>query len=173
MKLFRWSRTRAGAAYRWIERSTGLLSLLLSFVVAVATVFLWISTRAQVNELRKSSQGTLLVTINRDFFLTDRLYGMRKAIESGGPILKRNRGKFNTQDLDDYIGFFDLLQSLVRRDILARDLLEDNFCDFAVDAYNSKEIHAYIAELRKQPKASDTEKDFEEFAKNCSSKKRG
>ncbi len=156
---------------RWIRRSTGLLSLLFSLVLAVATVFLWISTRAQVNELRKSSRGTLLVTINRDFFLTERLYGVRKAVESGGPILKKNRGKFAEQDVDDYIGFFDLLQSLIRQDILARDLVEDNFCEFAEDAYNNKEIQTYVAELRKRPKSSDTEADFEEFAKNCSRKK--
>ena len=168
MSVPRWTR----AVCLWIRRSTGLLSLLLTFVLAVATVFLWISTRAQVIELRKSSQGTLLVTINRDFFLTDRLYAVRKAIESGGPILTKNRGKLAEQDVDDYIGFFDLLQSLIRRDILARDLVEDNFCEFAVDAYKSKEIQSYIAEERKQLKSSDIEKDFEEFAKKCAEQKK-
>jgi hypothetical protein len=161
----------------WIERSTGSLTLLFSFSLTIATVLLaivtallWSTTRDLANEARKSSQGNLLVAINRDLFLTDRLYKVRKAIESDGPLLREKGGKVDTQDVDDYIGFFDLLQLLVRQDILARDLVEESFCEFAIDAHQSKGIKEYIAELRKQARWSNVFTAFQEFAEKCPSK---
>ncbi len=156
---------------RCLNRYNGALSLLLSTALVIATILLWVSTARLANESRKASQGQLLVTINRDVFLSDRLYNVRKAIESGTPILTKNGGALAEQDVDDYIGFFDLLQSLIRQDVLAWDLVADNFCEFAEDAYGNKEIQVYISELRKKPRSADVETDFEEFAKRCAAKK--
>ncbi len=155
--------------FRLLERT---LTLLFAFVVAVATVFnifLWRNSQQQLDELRKSSQGNLIVTLNRDFFFENRLYKVRKAIESNRPIFRDSRGQFTEQDIDDYIGFFDMLDSLISRRIIDYELVADNFCEYVKEAYENKEIKAYVMRLRKETKdGSDIYGGFEELAQTCS-----
>jgi len=154
------------------------LNLCLTFFLVVATsfnVFLWQTSvtslensRNELTELRGQSQGNLILQLNRDFFLNQRLYELRKAIESGGPILQKNKGNFSIQDVDDYIGTFETMSGLIDKNILDKGLVEDNFGAFIVDAYDNQEVQGYVQDLNKEYKTSDMYSGFEKLGKEFS-----
>ena len=132
----------------------------------IFNAFLWWNAREELNQYKKVAQGNFLLELNQDFFFNDRLYNLRKAIESNQPIFKTKGGGFTEQDVDDYLGTFDLIENLISSKILDENLVLDTFCDYAEEAYENQETKDYIANLRKNyPEAWGR---FEDFAKRCS-----
>jgi len=103
----------------------------------------------QLKQAWRSSQGQLLLELNRDFSFNPKLYRMRKVIESGKPILGQRGGMFTEQDIDDYIGFFEMMSIFVDKEILDLCMVRDNFDVFMEDAYKNREIREYITRVRK------------------------
>lgn len=87
----------------WLKENQAVINLIFAGVVAVFTIFnalLWWDAKQQLNlskdELKissQSNQGNFLLTLNQDFFFNDRLYKLRKAIESNQPIFQP-KGQF-------------------------------------------------------------------------------
>src|SRR5262245_46285561 len=147
-----------------IEKHQGLLNLILTLFLVVANILLWITTRDAVREARNASQGTLMMQLNTAFFREEKMYGIRKAIESKKPILQVHKGKFTEQELEDFIGLLDMTQQLVDRKILDCGLVEDNFAGYADEAIRNREITDYIAELRRDMNDKDLYDGFEKLA---------
>jgi hypothetical protein len=148
-----------------IEKHRGVLNLILTALLVVANIALWNTTKNAVREARQASQGTLLVQLNRDVFRDQRMYGIRKAIESKKPILEAHKGKFSEQELEDFIGYLDMIQGFVDKKILDCDLVEDNFAGYADEAYSNKEIREYLADLRREMNDEKQYDGFEKLAK--------
>ena len=106
---------------------SSLASLGIALCGTAISFFLWKTTQEQLNETKRTSQGQIILELNRDFTFNERMYSMRKAIELKQPILSARGGKFTEQDIDDYIGFFEMVSTLVERGILNCTLVADNF----------------------------------------------
>src|SRR5215510_11787420 len=124
--------------------------LLLTTVLVVANILLWWTTRESVQGARRASQGTLIAQLNKDIFFDGRMYKIRKAIEAKKPLLKSHKGEFTEEDVEDYIGTFDMVYGFVERGILDCDLADDNFGAYVEEAYTNKEIRDYISDLRRE-----------------------
>ena len=155
-----------------IEKRATFINLLFTAVMTISVVFSaaswWISKEALV-ETKKQAQASFILDLNRDFLMNDRLYRMRKDIESKIPSLVVNGGAFTVQDIDDYIGTFETMSDFMDRGVLDKDIIDNNFGAFIVDAYKNKEIYNYIIQLRKDLKSEDYYAGFEKFANEFSS----
>lgn len=145
--------SRKARVHVWLHRWSAIIASLILVVItayyAYLTQHMLHTAREQMSDARKTSQGQLILELNRDFTLNDRLYRIRKSIEYNKPILKQHGGQFTEQDIDDYIGLLELMSILKEREILDADLILDNFDVYIQNAFQNKEIRAYIAELRK------------------------
>jgi hypothetical protein len=153
------------------EKYRAPLDLLLTVVLVGANIFLWLTMRVAVQETRRASQGTLVAQLNKDIFFTERMYRMRKAIEAKKPILKSHKGEFTEQDIEDYIGTFDMVYGFVERNIIDCDLADDNFGAYVEEAYTNKEIRDYISDLRREMNDDKQYDRFEEWGKGACKKK--
>jgi hypothetical protein len=163
----------------WIEKHQAAFSVILTAFLVVATTLLWISTRAlwvttkeAIQESKRASWGTIILTANRDFFFNDRMYKVRKVIESKKPIFREKGGTLTEQDIDDYIGFFDMLYGFTEQKILDFKIMDNNFGIFVDEAYDNKEIRRYISDLRKEYPEEDIYIGFENWAKKNIQKNR-
>jgi hypothetical protein len=141
------------------------------FLVA-ANFFLWRTTREAVQEARRASQGILVAQLNKDFFFNERMYRVRKAIEEKKPILKAHKGESTDQDIEDYIGFLEMVHEFVERKILDCELADDNFGGYVEEASTDKEIRDYIVELRREMNNDELYSGFEEWGKGACKKKK-
>lgn len=125
---------------------------------------LGITTEA-LQESRKASWGTIMLQANRDFFFDVRLYKVRKAIESEKPILERMNGECTPQDVEDYIGYLDMLYAFTEQGILDFKIADDNFSGYVEEAYINKEIREYLIELRREMNDEELYLGFEKWGK--------
>lgn len=152
------------------SRKIFLIFGLITTIAAVVGIIFGLQTLGgaanSLDETKKADQGNLILNLNRDFFFDDRLLKVRQAIENNDKILKENQGQLTDQDLDDYLGMFEMMDGLRERKILDASLLEDNFCIFVDEAYSNKEITTYISQVRKDLNDTGIYSGFENLAKN-------
>ncbi len=130
-----------------------IVSLVSGIVGALISSYLvWTIAIKQIGEARNASQGQLIVELNRDFSFNSRMYGVRKAIDREKPIFIERGGKYTTEDIDDYLGLFELMRIYEENGILDHKLVDDSFGVFVEDAYKNKEIRQYITDIRKEYK---------------------
>lgn len=157
---------------KWLEKKSILINLGLTAVMTISVIFSatsWWTAKEALVQTKKQAQASFILDLNRDFFMNDRLYRIRKAIEADAPLLVINGGQFTEQDIDDYIGTFETISDFTDRGILDEDIVDNNFGIFIVDAYDNVEIHDYITHLRKKLNSEDYYSGFEDLAKKFSS----
>ncbi|HEX7634694.1 MAG TPA: hypothetical protein VF427_05360 [Noviherbaspirillum sp.] len=93
---------------------------------------------------------------------------IRKTIESCKPLYKGyNRGgKFDHDQMNRYLGFFDDLGFYVQREALDLSMVDQFFAPYIIEAYETTEVRQYIKEFRENFNQRDAFRNFEELARN-------
>jgi hypothetical protein len=137
-------------------------------VLIVIAVFSYQNYKSQ----KLQQQATLLYKLQDDFFFkNERLIKMLQYVEEDKPILIENGGEFTTYDIDNYIGFFELLGKYNDDNVLPFDWIDNQFGYYISRAFNNAEIEDYIAKLRLKPQLNEAYFDFEKLAKRTIVKK--
>jgi len=149
-----------------IEKHQALFIIIFTAVLAWATISLWLTTRKLWFQTERASQGAIILQANRDLFFHERMYKVRKAIESKKPIFESKGGQCSDQDVEDYIGYFDTLYEFMESNILNVKMTNDNFGYYVEEAYKNEEIKNYITALRRELDDEELYSGFENWAKN-------
>jgi hypothetical protein len=72
---------------------------------------------------------------------------------------------YGKQDVEDYIGYFDMLYGFMENRILGAEIMDDNFGGYVEEAYINKEIREYIADLRREMNDEELYEGFEKWGK--------
>jgi hypothetical protein len=162
-----------------LEKYQASFMVVFTAVLALATIYLWRATqqlwittrdmlevtKASLEEARKSSWGTIILEANRDLFFNDRMYRVRKAIDDKKPILSAKGGKCSEQDVEDYIGYFEMLYGMITSRIIDATIVSDNFGGYVEQAYINKEIRDYIDDLRRELNSEELYEGFYKWGK--------
>jgi hypothetical protein len=149
-----------------IEKHQALFIIIFTAVLAWANIFLWLATRKLWSQTERASQGAIILQANRDLFFHERMYKVRKAIESKKPIFESKGGQCSVQDVEDYIGYFDTLYDFMKSKILNIKMTNDNFGYYVEEAYKNEEVKNYISGLRTELGDEELYNGFENWAKN-------
>jgi hypothetical protein len=143
----------------------------ISLFTAITNIFLFLATVAlafiayiQLKALREQANADFLLKFNRDFFNNEVTRKIIPLIEENRPILKRNSGIFSEYDLDDYLGYYELMSWYEEKGIIDFDLIDETFGHYISLAWQNKEIKEYIDELRETTKDQRYYKPFENLA---------
>jgi len=123
-----------------------------------------ISIRQSVSSAR-SYEADVILRIHDNFFLREINVRIRRVIERNKPILKENNGFAEYEDLDDYLGFIELLAIFIKKKLVTKETVDDMFGHYIVDAWENKEVHNYVEETRKEENDSDYYSGLERLAK--------
>jgi len=91
------------------------------------------------------------------------MYRVRKAVEDEKSIFEDKGGTCSEQDVEDYIGYLDMLYGFMEHGILDIKITDDNFGGYAEEASINKEIREYIAELRRKMNDKELYEGFEKW----------
>jgi len=89
------------------------------------------------------------------------------------PLLTTNKGRWSDKDLNNYLGFFELLSDYVDAGSLNYKDVFDGFSDDVLIAYNNKEIIKYISNTRVEAKDNEYYIKFEKMAKSFEKEYKG
>jgi hypothetical protein len=139
----------------------------------IATVALGVIAYIQLKALREQANADFLLKFNRDFFDNEINKEIIPAIEENKKLLEKTGGEFTEYQLDDCLGYYELMSQYEKKGIVDFELIDEMFGHYIFLAYQNKEIKEYIEELRKNTKDPRYYKPFEDLAIRIIDKERG
>jgi hypothetical protein len=130
----------------------------------IATVVLAVIAYIQLEALREQANADFLLRFNRDFFDNDTNQKIIELIEENRNIIKDNKGVFTYYQLDDYLGYYELMAHYEKKDFIKFDLIDEMFGHYISLAWRNEEIHNYITKLRKDTNDPRYYRPFEDLA---------
>ena len=136
--------------------------MLLFFIVFVAGVSMIYIQLHNNNAIQKSR----FVNDLNIYFENHRLdSAIENDIYTNRPLLKINKGRWDDKDLNNYIGFFELLSDYQEAGSLNERDVFDYYSEYILETYENKDIQQYISNVRKEGKSDDYFIKFEQMAK--------
>ncbi len=138
-----------------------------SFIQIIILIVGLYLTITQINDLRKVSAGQIVLDINRDIYSNERYqtnFQIIKLIEQNKPILIKNGGKFQDQDLDNVLGEWDAIARLNQSGVIPFELAYAQFSYDMIKTYKNQEIKEYISSVRRDANDNHIFTDFEWLA---------
>ena len=80
-------------------------------------------------------------------------------------LLVSHKGRWQDEDINDYLGFYELLMDYMDAGSLTYRDVFDAYSEDVIAAYNNKEIQKYIADARKEGNSNEFYIKFENLAK--------
>lgn len=130
----------------------------------MATAALAIIAYVQLKALRIQANADFLFRFNREFFANTTNQNIIIAIEENKKILKINTGEFTEYEIDDYLGYYELIAWYEKKGLIDYELIDEMFGHYISLAWQNKEIQNYINELRKSTNDLRYYKPFENLA---------
>jgi hypothetical protein len=130
----------------------------------VATVALAVIAQYQLSALREQANADFLLKFNREFFTSDTNQKIIAAIETGKKLIKDQGGDFNLYQIDDYLGYFELMSWYEKKGLIDFELVDENFGHYISLSWQNEEIRKYISQLRSDTKDPRYYKPFEDLA---------
>jgi hypothetical protein len=146
-------------------RSKCLQNEIINWGLFVATISLATIAYIQLKALREQANADFLLKFNREFFGNDINQQIIVAIEENRYVLKENNGEFTAYELDDYLGYYELMSWFEKRGFIDFEIIDEMFGHYISLAWQNKEIEKYIDELRADTKDPRYYKPFEDLAK--------
>jgi hypothetical protein len=132
--------------------------------VFVATVTLAVIAYSQLKALREQANADFLLTFNREFFGNETYQKIIIAIEEKKNLIKENKGEFTLYQIDDYLGYYELMAHYEKKGFIDFELLDEMFGHYISLAWQNPEIKSYVTELRTETKDQRYYKPFEKLA---------
>lgn len=129
--------------WEFIERTLRTIEFL---VVIFGVCFSVFQINAILSEQNSKENGLVLQFEDRLLTGTNKLISI--AIEQHRPLLKS--GKFSTDDIDNYLGTIQDIDSAYDKGLLSDEAVYENFSDSILKAYSNPEIKEYLGFIRKQ-----------------------
>jgi len=136
-----------------------LLLIFLSFTIGLTLIYLEVHDRNVIERSKFSHE--LSESFNRDRIDS----AIEGEIGTGVPLLIKNGGRWRENDINYYLGYFELLSDYIDAGSLNMRDVFDNYSEDVLIAYTNPEIQQYIADLRKEGKDGSYYIKFERMAK--------
>lgn len=132
----------------WWRHISGIL-VLIQTVALIASVYL---LREQINDLQdtKSSRSADFIFRFNEQLDKPPLSKLRIAIVSGKPILKKNGGKFDEDDLEQYLDLWEGLNDLYVKGLISKEMFYNSYSYDIDKAYSKAEVQSFVKESRKE-----------------------
>ncbi len=147
-----------------VSISTSYKSEIINMGLFIATVALTLIAYIQLKALRGQANADFVLKFNREFFDKETNQKIITLIEEKRNLLKQNDGDFSDYQLDDYLGYFELMSWYEKKGIIDFELIDEMFGHYISLAWQNEEIKKYIDELRDSTKDPRYYKPFEDLA---------
>lgn len=146
---------------RWL---IGIVGSVLGFILG-QTVSYW-TFRENLETTKKIERIRLGRELNQNFYHGDAIFrAIRISLGKCEKISKETGGKYDDEDISNYLGFFDDIGFYYREGFLELDHINQFFGQPIIEAYENSEFLEYIkaVQMNERPKVAFTE--FQKLAR--------
>ena len=119
------------------------------------------SFRVNLQLTKKIETVRLATQLAEGFYSGDPVFrDLRMSIERCEKLYKHWGGKFNNDQINRYLGFFDDLGFHAREGILEDSIIDHLFGAYIIEAYENNELRKYIELLQTNMRDKDAFSDF-------------
>lgn len=132
--------------------------------IFIATSALVAVAYFQLDALAVQNNATFLLTFNREFF--DKEYNQKiiETIEDKTPLLADRMGKFTEYQVDDFLGYFELMSLFEKKGAIDFESIYEMFGHYITLAWEHPEVSTYIQNLREEHQDDTYYEHFENLA---------
>ena len=104
--------------------------------------------------------------LEKEFFATEDtdFRDIRMAVEQCQKLYKNYDGKFDNDQINRYLDFFDSLGFYYNKRVLDLDVIDEFFGAYIIEAYEYNELKRYISELQEHAKQKSAFVEFQSLA---------
>lgn len=147
-----------------------LATTVMAFVALAGLVFTRREFRKTLDITNKIEMVRLAREMTKEFYSDDPIFrDIRMAIESKKKLYKGHGGKFDHDQINRYLGFFDDLGFYCRIGSLTEDIINQLFGAYIIEAYLYPPIKEYMRVLRVDMEHKNAFADFEHLARTLGS----
>ena len=99
---------------------------------------------SQLNATRKAQEVTNLIALNQQVYPCPRISNIIDDLNSGQKLLAANGGKYSQNEIENFLGYFEMIGIIKNKGYLESDIIHDMFGYDIEDIFNNKELAAYI-----------------------------
>jgi hypothetical protein len=139
-------------------------------IALFALVFTMVQTslmRSQTNAIWRATRSDFTLRLYETMFIVEPNAAISKAIAARKPILQEQGGFVSRDELDNYLGYLELLYDFLRQGALEDKTVCTAFRLYAIGAWQNEEIRTLIADTRET--YPDAYKDVERLANRMKS----
>jgi len=130
----------------------------------IATVALATVGYIQLRALEKQANADFLLKFNREFFGSKTNQKIIISLEEGKTILNIHGGSFSEYQLDDFLGYYELMARFMKDGLLDFDIIDDMFGHYISLSWRNGEMQEYINALRNETRDFRYYRPFQELA---------
>jgi len=148
---------------KWIIGiACGVLCLLLAQFFAIYTI---------TKNLEVSKDMTMMhfgQELEKEFFAAEdtNFRDIRMAIEECHKLYKNYDGKFDNDQINRYLDFFDSLGFYYKKGVIDLDIIDEFFGAYIIEAYEYNELKRYVGELQEHAKQKFAFVEFQSLAQD-------
>lgn len=136
-----------------------ILLFFVVFVAGISMIYIQLHTHNAIQKSRFVNDLNIYFENNRiDSAIENDIYTHK-------PLLMKNKGRWDDKDLNNYLGFFELLNDYEEAGALNERDVFDYYSGYILESYRNKDIQQYISETRKEGKSDEYFIKFEQMAK--------
>ena len=126
-----------------VERSSRL-PLYIDLFMLIVNFGMLFMVFSQLNATRKAQEVNNLITLNQQVYPCPRISSIIDDLNSGQKLLVANGGKYSQNEIENFLGYFEMIGIIKNKGYLESGIIRDMFGYDIEDIFNNKELVAYI-----------------------------
>lgn len=142
----------------------GIIGSILGFVIS--QILSYYTFAVSLESTKKIETIHLARELNRNFYTDDPAFReIRMGIEGCQKLYNKWGGKFDHDQINRYLGFFEDLGFYYKKGFLDINVIDHLFGAYIIEAYENNELRKYVDDIRNSYKQKDIHADFQALAK--------
>lgn len=142
----------------------GTIGAVLGFVISQGITYY--TFKVNLETTKKIAQVQFIRDLHKQFYFENPLFrDIRMSTESCQKLYRSWGGKFNYEQINRYLGFFDGLGFYHREGILDLRIIDQMFGAYIIEAYEYNELRKYVELLQTNTKQKEALADFQALAR--------
>ena len=120
------------------------IPLIIDVFMLLVTFGMLVAIFQQVSSTRKAQEVASLISLNQQIYPCPKIESIVEDMNNGKKLAIKNGGRFSDNEIENFLGYFELIGIIKAKGYLEADTIHDMFGYDIEDIFNNKELVEHI-----------------------------